>query len=191
MGALHRLVDLLQKLDPQNEQWREIQRQKAIKETEEAYKIGDREERHSRLMEIDEVFEQNASDYGRKLYLIENCIYGVDIQPIACQIAKLRFFIALIVDQNMNPKAPNFGVRPLPNLETKIVAANTLIPSERAEWHQQQLFQYRVREVREELERVRHDYFNARTPDKKRRCRQRDAELRQKLAGLLRRGGHA
>jgi hypothetical protein len=74
MGALHLLVDLLQKLDPQNEQWREIQRQKAIKETEEAYKIGDQEERQTRLIEIDEVFEQNASDYGRKLYLIENCI---------------------------------------------------------------------------------------------------------------------
>jgi adenine-specific DNA-methyltransferase len=189
MGALHRLVDLLRKLDPQNEQWREIQRQKAIKETEEAYKIGDQEERQNRLIEIDEVFEQNASDYGRKLYLIENCIYGVDIQPIACQIAKLRFFIALIVDQNVNPKASNFGVRPLPNLETKIVAANILIPPERAEWHQQQLFQYRVREVREELERVRHDYFNARTPDRKRKCRERDTALRQKLAVLLQEGG--
>jgi len=189
MGALHRLVDLLQKLDPQNEQWREIQKQKAIQETEEAYKIGDKEERQTRLIEIDEVFEQNASDYGRKLYLIENCIYGVDIQPIACQIAKLRFFIALIVDQNMNPKAPNFGVRPLPNLETKIVAANTLIPSERAEWHQQQLFQYRVREVREELERVRHEYFNARSPSTKAKCRQKDAQLRKTLADMLQEGG--
>ncbi|MBK8500454.1 MAG: hypothetical protein IPL52_16945, partial [Flavobacteriales bacterium] len=37
--------------------------------------------------------EQRAGLYGRKLYLIENCIYGVDIQPIAVQIAKLRFFI--------------------------------------------------------------------------------------------------
>ena len=104
MGALHRLVDLLQKFDPENERWHEIQRQKAIQETGEAFKIGDKEERQSRLLEIDEVFEQNASDYGRKLYLIENCIYGVDIQPIACQIAKLRFFIALIVDQNVSPK---------------------------------------------------------------------------------------
>ena len=189
MGALHRLVDLLRKFDPENERWHEIQRQKAIQETGEAFKIGDKEERQSRLLEIDEVFEQNASDYGRKLYLIENCIYGVDIQPIACQIAKLRFFIALIVDQNMNPKAPNFGVRPLPNLETKIVAANTLIPSERAEWHQQQLFQYRVREVRDQLERVRHEYFNARSPSTKAKCRQKDAEFRQKLADLLQEGG--
>ena len=186
MGALHRLVDLLQKLDPQNEQWREIQRQKAIQETEEAFKIGDKEERQSRLMEIDEVFEQNASDYGRKLYLIENCIYGVDIQPIACQIAKLRFFIALIVDQNMNPKAPNFGVRPLPNLETKIVAANTLLHAEKPQF---QLILPMVGQIREELEHIRHAYFNARTPSTKAKCREQDSKLRKKLADLLSRDG--
>jgi adenine-specific DNA-methyltransferase len=186
MGALHRLVDLLQKLDPRNEQWREIQRQKAIKETEEAYKIGDQEERQRRLIEIDEVFEQNASDYGRKLYLIENCIYGVDIQPIACQIAKLRFFIALIVDQNMNPKAPNFGVRPLPNLETKIVAANTLLNVERPQF---QLVLPLVGQIREELDQIRHAYFNARSPSTKAKCREQDSKLRRKLADLLSRDG--
>ncbi len=186
MGALHRLVDLLQKLDPQNEQWREIQRQKAIKETEEAYKIGDQEDRQNRLLEIDEVFEQNASDYGRKLYLIENCIYGVDIQPIACQIAKLRFFIALIVEQNMNPKAPNFGVRPLPNLETKIVAANTLLHADKPQF---QLILPTVGQIREELEQIRHAYFNARSPSTKAKCREQDSNLRKKLADLLSRDG--
>ena len=63
--------------------------------------------------------------------LIENCIYGVDIQPIATQIAKLRFFISLIVDQQMDPSRENYGVRPLPNLETKFVAANTLLGVEK------------------------------------------------------------
>jgi len=76
---------------------------------------------------INEAFEHNELDYGRKLYLIENCIYGVDIQPIAVQIAKMRFFISLIVDQKIDDTQPNRGVRPLPNLETKFVAANTLI----------------------------------------------------------------
>jgi len=74
------------------------------------------------------VFENNAGDFGRKLYLIENFIYGVDIQPIATQISKLRFFISLIVEQQSNnDKAHNYGVIPLPNLETKFVAANSLI----------------------------------------------------------------
>ena len=51
----------------------------------------------------------------------------MDIQPIAVQIAKLRFFISLMVDQTVDDKRPNRGIRPLPNLETKFVAANTLI----------------------------------------------------------------
>ena len=118
--------------------WREWQRQKAIRETEEAFKIGDHRERETRLLEINDVFENNASDYGRKLFLIENCIYGVDIQPIAIQIAKLRFFISLIVDEIPTGEASNnLGIRPLPNLETKFVAANTLFAIER---EQGQLF---------------------------------------------------
>ena len=53
----------------------------------------------------------------------------MDIQPIAVQISKLRFFISLVVDQKpTNDAAHNFGIRPLPNLESKFVAANTLIP---------------------------------------------------------------
>jgi len=50
----------------------------------------------------------------------------VDIQTIAVQIAKLRCFIALLVDQRVNDAAENRGVRPLPNLETRFVAANAL-----------------------------------------------------------------
>ena len=57
----------------------------------------------------------------------------MDIQPIATQISKLRFFISLVVDQNptKDPKT-NFGIRPLPNLESKFVTANTLIPLDRS-----------------------------------------------------------
>jgi len=102
MGILHKLVHILQKLDPENLFWKELQRKKAIKDTEKAYKIGDKDEREKRLIEINDIFENNSGDYGRKLFLIENCIYGIDIQPIAVQISKLRFFISLIIDQKAN-----------------------------------------------------------------------------------------
>ncbi|GAP16134.1 protein containg TaqI-like C-terminal specificity domain [Longilinea arvoryzae] len=131
MGVLHKLVFILGKLDPDNSKWREVQRQKAIRETEEAYGIGNQAERQQRLIDIDEAFENNSGDYGRKLYLIENCIYGVDIQAIAVQIAKLRFFISLVVEQRVDPQKKNLGILPLPNLETKFVAANSLIGIER------------------------------------------------------------
>jgi len=83
MGVLHKLVYLLGKLDERNIRWRELQKMKAIRDTEEAFNIGDVKIREDKLMEINETFENNAGDYGRKLYLIENCIYGVDIQAIA------------------------------------------------------------------------------------------------------------
>ena len=47
------------------------------------------------LAEISDTFQRYSNDFGRKLYLIQNSIYGVDIQPVATQIAKLRFFISL------------------------------------------------------------------------------------------------
>ena len=130
MGALHRLVDLLQKLDPNNETWNKgwlnvarcnLELLRSTKATKDQLK--DAEER---IVDLEKSFDthHHALDFARKLHLIENCIYGVDIQPIACQIAKLRFFIALIVDQHPDPKSDNLGVRPLPNLETKIVAAD-------------------------------------------------------------------
>ena len=68
------------------------------------------------------------TDFGRKLYLIQNGIYGVDIQPIATQIAKLRFFISLAIEQQPNDDpSDNYGIRPLPNLETRFIAADTLM----------------------------------------------------------------
>ncbi|MEI7795777.1 MAG: hypothetical protein WCI06_03990, partial [Methylococcaceae bacterium] len=117
MGILHKLVFVLSKLDPKNEKWRDRQIAKLKI-------IDDSALREKFAANINAAFENNELDYGRKLFLIENCIHGVDIQPIATQISKLRFFISLIVDQKSNgDKTNNFGIRPLPNLDFKIIAA--------------------------------------------------------------------
>ena len=92
------------------------------------------QERDAAIQDISDTFEKyRDSDFGRKLYLIQNSIYGVDIQPVATQIAKLRFFISLAIEQTPDNDAPNYGIRPLPNLETRFVAANTLLGLERPE----------------------------------------------------------
>lgn len=124
MGMLHKLVYLLSRLDPHNTGWKERQIQKARE-------IPDNEIRKQVLEDIEQSFKANELNYGRKLYLIENCIYGVDIQPIAVQIAKLRVFISLVVDQRIDDTKPNRGIRPLPNLETRFVAADSLMSLER------------------------------------------------------------
>lgn len=131
MGVLQQMVHMLRQLDPTNEMWREFMIDCAIEQSRKAFTAEEEEERNARLADIEDAFNRNINDpdYARKLYLIEHCIYGVDIQPIAVQISKLRFFISLIVDQKpTNDAIHNFGIRPLPNLESKFVAANTLIP---------------------------------------------------------------
>ena len=190
MGVLHKMVHLLQKLDPGNVKWKAQQKEKIIgnqiKELEKDKKaiagLSDKAVREKaiqavdeRLKEIDEIFESknNFDDYARKLYLIENCIYCIDIQPIAVQISKLRFFISLIIDQDKDSKKDNLGFRSLPNLETKFVAANTLIS---LEIPTTDLFSENnpIKVLQEELKATRHEYFNAKTRKEKRRIQQQD-----------------
>ena len=67
-----------------------------------------------------EIFEEdNAADIMR--HIIQNNIYGVDIEKGAVDIARLRFWLALIIDE----KEP----MPLPNLDFKIMQGNSLLES--------------------------------------------------------------
>ena len=128
MGTLHKLTLALRRLDPDNTRWEQLQKERALQRAEIAFDTRDDETRREELIDIDETFKRyRDSDFGRKLYLIQNSIFGVDIQPIACQIAKLRFFISLTIEQEPDRDADNFGIKPLPNLETRFIAANTLI----------------------------------------------------------------
>jgi len=188
MGILQKMVHMLQKLDPDNTIWKEVQKNKAKQAADTAYEIEDTEERRERLREIDEAFDRsiNDPDYARKLYLIENCIYGVDIQPIATQISKLRFFISLVVDQRKNENKTNFGIRALPNLETKFVAANTLIGVKK---DQSLFYTDEIKSLEIELRHVRQKMFGLKDKKSKLRWRKRDEELRNKMAEVLKEQG--
>lgn len=190
MGILQQMVHILQRIDPDNTNWKEMMLNLAVGETKEAFMSDISEERLELLKDIERSFDENINrpDYARKLYLIENCIYGVDIQPIAIQISKLRFFISLVVDQktNANP-TDNFGIRPLPNLEAKFVAANTLIGLEKID---ASLFDTdEVKDKEEEMKEARHKIFSAKTVKTKRKYRQRIADIRQELSALLEESG--
>lgn len=186
MGMLQQMVHILGKLDPNNEQWKKMMLDNAINETSEAYRNATDEERAEVIADIERSFNEsvNRPDYARKLYLIENCIYGVDIQPIAIQISKLRFFISLVVDQKTNnDPVDNFGIRPLPNLEAKFVAANTLIGLEKKE---ATLFDSEeIKKKEQELILAKHKIFGAKTVRTKRKYKERVAELRIEIADML------
>jgi hypothetical protein len=170
MGVLHKLVYILGKLDPDNERWKQTQ----------LAKLDSAPMRE----ELERAFADNNDDYGRKLYLIENCLYGVDIQPIAIQITKLRFFISLVCDQKTNRnKKDNHGIRPLPNLETKFVAADTLIglPIPEPDLFLKSL----IEPIEREIEAAYHGHFTIQRRDQKLALQRKINTLRQKITDTL------
>jgi adenine-specific DNA-methyltransferase len=120
MGILNKLVSVLSRIDPDNKLWQEAQL-RAVDD------VPDPLLKQKLVKQINEQFAEKNSNYGRKLYLIQKCIYGVDIQQIAIEIAKLRFFIALLVDERIDKTKPNWGIEPLPNLDFKLMQGNSLI----------------------------------------------------------------
>ena len=139
----------------------------------------------NRMVEVLQRIEPDTNVYEQKLAIIENCLYGSDIQSIAAQITKLRFFISLIVDCERDASKPNFGIPTLPNLETKFVSANSLIGKKKRE-AQLKLFENpEIEPTKIELAKVRHEHFMAKSASAKRRLREKDQELREKLAKLL------
>jgi adenine-specific DNA-methyltransferase len=196
MGMLQALMEVLKRLDPKNVKWKAALRAPLERRVADArnYDITRREaeldEAEAALTAFDEEFADNdLANYVRKLHLIEKCLYGSDIQPIAILIAKLRFFISLAVEQKPHKDRPNLGIKPLPNLETKLVAANSLIPLDRPK--QDDLFANpRIRELEREIEDATQRHFGARTMRTKRKYRDLIQDRRDELSEILE-TGHA
>ncbi len=171
MGVLNQIVALLKKLDPENELWKyaQIEATKAIQDSrprEEAKKA------------IDEFFKKSP-DYSRKLYLIQKCIYGVDLQPIAVEITKLRFFISLLVDESNNSQS----IQPLPNLDFKIMQGNSLIE----DFNGVKLFDstdlgdiFNFEKIKK-LKELSEEFFNASNKDKKSDTKKQIEEMQWNL----------
>lgn len=115
MGALQKILLILQKLDPEA-------KESLNNLLKAAPDVTVREMLRRKLQGDKELW-----NYTRKLSVIRESIYGVDIQPIAVEISKLRFFLSLVVDEKIDETKDNRGIEPLPNLEFKFVCANTLI----------------------------------------------------------------
>lgn len=147
MGVLQKIVIALQKLDPNAEWWK-------------ARQIS-RIENIVLRKQVKEKLQQTTVEYARKIGVIQNSLYGVDIQPIAAEISKLRCFLTLIVDENIDEAKPNRGVEPLPNLEFKFVTADSLLklPPERNEKGLVSLFGNQAE--LEQLQEIRLDYLQS------------------------------
>lgn len=99
-------------------------------------------------------FQKGITDAQIKKHIIEESIYGVDIDAGAVDIARLRFWLSLVVEEEVP--------QPLPNLSFKIICANTLIPL--GEIKNPDIGSTTI--IADELAKVRHDYFSASLDDK-------------------------
>ena len=164
-----------------NSRWEQLQRDRAGKRAQAAFTISNQQERDVELAEISDTFERyRDSDFGRKLYLIQNGIFGVDIQAVACQIAKLRFFISLTIEQEPNNDTDNFGIKPLPNLETRFVTANTLIGLQLSE-ARSLLQDDAVQQLLKEIEVIREKHVLANNRGQKLRLEAQEENLHKRL----------
>ncbi|HRT81498.1 MAG TPA: Eco57I restriction-modification methylase domain-containing protein, partial [Bacteroidales bacterium] len=162
MGILHKLVLALHKLDPQNTKWKKRLIEGVPPELQ---------------AEVEQSLQNKSLDYIRKLGLIEHCIFGVDIQEIAIQISKLRFFISLLIEQEIDDSKENRDIRALPNLETKFVAANTLIELGESQYLKSQ----EVINLEEELFKVRERIFYTNSRSEKYKLQRKLTDIRNQL----------
>ena len=186
MGMLQQMVHILRQVDPDNTQWKDVLLNMAVDESRRAFGIDNEEERQKKLLEIERTFNENleSPDYTRKLYIIESCIYGVDIQPIAMLITRLRFFISLICEQTdirRDDPEHNFGIKTLPNLESKFVAANTLIDAKIHKYNEDWTANEVLMQLKNELLAIRRRHFYTRKRNEKIRLRKQDEAMREKI----------
>lgn len=92
--------------------------------------------------------------YDLKRHCIENSLYGVDIDPGAVEICKLRFWLSLIVDEE-----DFYNIKPLPNLDYKVVCGNSLLG-----------YPYNPQGLKK-IEQLKKDYFKETNPTRKNELR--------------------
>lgn len=160
IGMLQKIVYMLQEIDPEANLWFD----EIIKGTPIYVRKA-----------FEEKFSNGELNYIRKLTVIEKSIFGVDIQPIAVEIARLRCFLSLVIEEKVMDTEPNRGIKPLPSLDFKFIIANSLIPLE----ENKQISLFENQDHIEELKTVREEYFNA--------DNERKSELREEFSDIQKR----
>jgi hypothetical protein len=163
IGLMQKIVYILQLVDPDSRLWLDQQLKFASPEL---------------IRLFNEQYQKSNFNYLRKLGIIRECIFGVDIQPIATEISRLRCFLTLIVDEIVEDNSPNRGIETLPNLDFKFVSANSLVRLSAIN----EIFDNT--DQIETLKKTRNSYFNA-TSDQRKRCQNDFLLLQSKMSALV------
>lgn len=81
------------------------------------------------VLELDEIkrkYRSNRQYFIYKSIILRN-LYGVDIMVEATEIAKLRLFLKMVAVVEVNMRADNMGLDPLPDIDFNIRCGNTLV----------------------------------------------------------------
>jgi len=166
MGILQKLVLVLQKVDPDSIVW-------VIRQLDKIPNEADKKAREDKFM-------SENWQYKSKMGLIQNTIYGIDIQSIATEISKLRLFLTLIVDENIIDNKPNRNIHPLPNLSFKFVTANSLVGlGDEDETMIQNL------KMKAKFDVIREKYFSASSKESKKEIEIEFGNLQKELLDFL------
>jgi Eco57I restriction-modification methylase/TaqI-like C-terminal specificity domain len=111
--------------------------------------------------------QAGRTTYDFKRRCIEHSLYGVDIDPGAVEIAKLRLWLSLVVDEDDIK-----NIKPLPNLDYKIVCGNSLLGVEK------NLFNFNLFN---ELEKLKPMFFNETNPTQKQKYKTKIDDLISKI----------
>lgn len=164
MGVLQRMILALEKVDPELIIWR----RQYLDSIDTAFRKT-----------VTESVSRENWDYLRKLIIIRESIYGVDIQEIAVEIAKLRCFLSLVVDEYVTDEPDkNRGIKPLPNLEFKFVAANSLIGLPKKE----DLGMFEDQSSITALAKLRREYFTS-YGEQKESIKKEFSEIQERMLG--------
>lgn len=112
MGMLEEMMQILETVDPDGNLW-----------VAEMLKSDDEEFKEH----ISDFVSDNQIGYVKKLGLLRNCLFGIDLLEYAIEITKLRCWLSLIVEQKVDFNKPNYNLKPLPNLEFKFYKKNSLL----------------------------------------------------------------
>lgn len=137
--------------------------------------------------EFEKKFNAGSLDYIRKLTVIQNSIFGIDIQPIAVEIARLRCFLSLVIEEKVYDDEPNRGINPLPNLDFKFIIANTLLSlphdsDSKKNVSANQMSIFENQEHIDQLKAVREEYFSANDAETKNELRVSFAAIQKAMA---------
>jgi hypothetical protein len=140
------------------------------------------------LKSKDAAFIEHISDfiadkqerYVKKLGLLRNCLFGIDLLDYAVEITKLRCWLSLIVEQRVDCSKDNYNLKPLPNLEFKFYKHNSLLRTFKGQNINTLIDAFDKKNLLEELVELENSYFISKSDKYGTK-----EEIKKKIVGLL------